>query len=139
MWARAIILTVGAALFLGGCMAVGRPMAPEVSAHDPKIPPQARAATGKLLTEFERAMDMVDELRFGEALVKLTEIEPLMTAVGDRQRAALCLFWRGFCEEKLSRPAQARARYGDVLAMYGDTVAADMARRRLAILNAPES
>jgi len=137
MWARASILTVGVAMFLGGCGGMLRqPGAPAVLARDTEVPSQDRAATGHLLAAFERAMDMIDELRFGEARVKLAEIEPLMTAVGDRQRAGLCVFWQGFCEEKLSRIVQAGARYRDVLELYPGTVAAELAHRRLAILDA---
>ncbi len=136
MWARAIILTVGVAMLLGGC---GVPQMAPLAGHarETHVPDQASSATGRLLAAFEDSMDMVDEARFDQALVKLTEIEPLMIAVGDHQRAGLCLYWRGFCEEKLSRPAQAEALYRDVLSMYPDTVASNAARQRLDILNAP--
>lgn len=138
MWARATVLTVGVALFLAGCGGVQH-FGPQVLANGTEGAPPPLTATGHLLAAFERAMDMVDELRFDEALVKLTELEPLIAGVGDRQRAALCLFWRGFCEEKLSRPAQAGARYRDVMEIYPDTVAAALAHRRLAILDAPDT
>lgn len=137
MSARTLLWTTvsaAAAIMLAGCGAMPPPAARtgDAQAHVAAAP----SATGELLDDYLHAMDMVDQARFAEALGELTEIEPLLAGVGDRPRAAAALFWRGFCEEKLTRPNQAAARYRAVLSVYSDTKAADLARHRLAALEA---
>ena len=133
MLARTLLWAM-AGIMLAGCGTMPLPAdRPEgVQAHAADTP----SVTGELLDDYIHAMDMIDEARFAEALTELTEIEPLLAGVGDRPRAASSLFWRGFCEEKLTRPNQAAARYRAVLDIYSDTKAADLARHRLAALNA---
>ncbi len=133
MSARTLLWTI-VAIMLAGCGAMPLPAdRTGDTRHHVEGAPQA---TGELLDDYIHAMDLVDQARFAEALAELTEIEPLLAGVGDRPRAASALFWRGFCEEKLSRPNQAAARYRGVLEVYSDTKAADLARHRLAALEA---
>ena len=130
------LLWMMVAITLAGCGAMG-PQLGRTGEDQPRaVTGDTPQASGELLDDYNHAMDLVDQARFAEALAELTQIEPLLAGVGDRPRAASALFWRGFCEEKLSRPNQAAARYRGVLDVYSDTKAADLARHRLAALQA---
>ena len=142
MWAKATILAAVGSAVLAGCGAAMMPAHTE--SRDESQQPTPAAATRAAASEaqrlsFEQAMGLVEELRFDEALAKLTELEPLVSGTGDGELPAACVFWRGFCQEKLAHPNQAALFYRRVLEMYPHTRVTEPARRRLAALDLPSS
>ena len=53
---------------------------------------------------------------------------------GDSERAAECLFWAGFCQERQGSATKAADTYRRVLSRYGQTRAAYQASLRLGLL-----
>lgn len=132
MWVKASILGAAGAALLCGCGMAG--MGPPSQARDKAESVSAGAAGEGLVAAFNEAMGLIDELRFDEALARLGELEPLVAGTADVELASKCLFWHGFCQEKLSRPAQAALSYRRVLELYPQSRVAEVARRRLAAL-----
>lgn len=129
MWVKASILVVAGAVLLAGCGAPGMALS-----TDKRV--ETMGVSIHLAEGFDGAIGLIDELRFGEALTRLTELEPLVAGTGDVELAAACLFWQGFCQEKLSRLAPAVQLYRRVLEAYPQTRVAGPARRRLTSLEA---
>jgi hypothetical protein len=137
----AAVLGVAAAL---GCSAVGyEPMmtrkdtgpeaaatAREPAATLPAAPAIPRARRVELL---EAAHDDIVENRYAAAVESLRSLADA-TAPDDPQGPEV-FFWLGFCEQELSRPAEARAAYGRVLRDWPNSRYASYARKRLAELN----
>ena len=141
MWARSGIfrgalagLAATGGLLLAGCSAGMHAHAGDARYDDVHGAAVRGEAAGELEAAFEQAMGLIDELRFARALAKLTQLEPTVAAAGRVELAAECVFWRGFCQEKLSRPAEAAALYRRVLEDYAETRVSAPARRRLASL-----
>jgi len=86
---------------------------------------------------FEEAMALVGELKYDKAAGRFAPLEDPFAASGRLERAAQCLFWEGYCNEKLGRLSRAAEMYRQVLDRYADTRAAATTRRRLAQLAAP--
>ena len=134
MWAKAarlILLTcaAGAALCAGaGCQAV-IPSTQESG--------QVRRARPEL-AEFNRAVEMVAELRYDDAARAFVAMIPRFEAAGDAEYAAEALFWAGYCNEKLDRPAVATEYYQRVLRQYPHARPADLAAARLRLVPPPE-
>jgi len=146
MWARwtilrAVLVALAAAAggLLAGCGAVAHMPAPTGDRENGRRPPARAVASDALTAAFDRAVALIDELHFAEALARLEQLEPVVVGTGDLELAAACMFWKGFCQEKLSRPAQAALSYRRVLESYPQTRVAEPARKRLESLNLPES
>lgn len=130
MWAKAtrlILLTCAAGASLGagaGCTA-GIP-----STHEMRLVRRARPE----LAEFNRAVEMVAELRYDDAARAFVAMIPRFEAAGDAEYAAEALFWAGYCNEKLDRPAVATEYYQRVLRQYPHARPADLAAARLRLV-----
>ena len=138
MWAKATILAAVGSAVLAGCSASELPAHTE-GRDDARQPAPATATQAgeseALRLAFEQAMGLIEELRFAEALTRLAALEPLVAGAGHLELPAACMFWKGFCQEKLARPHQAALCYRRVLDMYARTQVAEPARRRLAALD----
>ena len=130
MWAKAtrlILLTcaAGASLAAGaGCGGVAR------SAEQAPLLRRARPELG----EFNRAVEMVAELRYDDAARAFAAMIPRFEAVGDAEYAAEAIFWAGYCSEKLEMPAVATEYYQRVLRQYPRGRPADLAAARLKLV-----
>lgn len=137
----AALLAIAAML---GCSAAGyepmqaqREVRPEATATprqpaDPALTADAAIPRARRLEMLESAHDDIVENRYTAAVESLKTLADA-TAPDDPQGAEV-FFWLGFCEQELSRPAQARAAYGRVLRDWPDSRYAAYARKRLAEL-----
>lgn len=130
MWAKAtrlILLTCAAGASLaagGGCQA-------DMEARiDPRLVRRARPE----LAEFNRAVEMVAELRYDDAARAFAAMIPRFEAAGDAEYAAEAIFWAGYCNEKLDMPAIATEYYQRVLRQYPRGRPADLAAARLKLV-----
>ena len=139
MWARANILAgaLAVAVLLGGCAAVG------VSTYSASSSAEMRSLRkAPLMTidhadaEFHRAVALIGELRYQEAISTLAVQEGVAVSTNRIARAAECAFWHGYCREKLGDPRQAEDIYRALIDTYPRTPAAAQAARRLTALEA---
>jgi len=86
------------------------------------------------LAEFNRAVEMVAELRYDDAARAFVAMIPRFEAAGDAEYAAEAIFWAGYCSEKLDRPAVATEYYQRVLRQYPHARPADLAAARLRLV-----
>ena len=124
MWAKAnaaILAGLLAATGLAGCGAGAR-FAPALT---------TRAVPSRTQEQFAEALALLADLRYRAALAKLPALAEEFAAAGDLAKAGECLFWQGYCFEKLSEPAKARQAYQRVRLRYSETPAAAQAARRL--------
>ena len=125
MWAKAILPAVLGAVILGGCgaapggLSAGRTL-----------------SKNRAESEFDEAVALVGELKYQQALARFERLEPAFLTAGETAKAAECIFWRGYCLEKLSRNDQAAGAYRIVIEQYSAAPGARQAARRLAWLEA---
>jgi len=127
VWAKAtrlILLTCAAGASLAAGAGCGNVMQ---SMHEPRLVRRARPE----LAEFNRAVEMVAELRYDDAARAFVAMIPRFEAAGDAEYAAEAIFWAGYCNEKLDRPAVATEYYQRVLRQYPHARPADLAAARL--------
>ena len=139
MWARANILAgaLAAAVLLGGCA-----MARMTSDYNSRVAMAERRPAAPLMTidhadaEFHRAVALIGELHYQEAISTLAVQEGVSVSTNRIARAAECAFWHGYCREKLDDLRQAADIYRALIDAYPRTPAAAQATRRLAALKA---
>lgn len=79
---------------------------------------------------------LVGERRYAEAEIQFRRAVAWFEAEGDRDHAAECLFWIGFCQEKQGRAVEARGQYDKLIHDYPGTAAARQAAERMGRLPA---
>lgn len=77
------------------------------------------------------AVNMVAELRYDEAADEFARLGPRFDESNNRDRAAECGFWQGYCREKQGRTLRAGELYRRTVETYPQTRAAERAIERL--------
>ena len=130
MSARAIIIASAGLIALCGCAAMPERMDIRSVRQDTPRATGAEAA-------FEEAMALVSELKYDRAVGRFAPLESVFADQGSLDRAAECLVWEGYCNEKLGRAPQAAEMYRLTIDRYPNTRAAATARQRLEGIEAP--
>ncbi len=79
----------------------------------------------------DEAIGLALNFKYDVAVAKLEQLLPRFEAAGDEKRAALSMFWLGFCRKKQGRTAEARELFKRVMQKYPLQEAADMAQQHL--------
>jgi len=119
---------------LSGCaaMELGREATNKASRDKPAATRWGReTVTAADIAGFDEAKGLTMDLRYEEAVRRLSRLLPVFERAGDRRRAGEIKFWTGYCYEKLGRPDDAAAFYRAVIHGHGDGRAALHARARL--------
>ena len=98
---------------------------------------QDRAAlrySGQVLSDFDEALGLAYQLKYGEAEAKLSHLLGIFEAAKDVQRASKTIFWLGYCNEKQRRSGRAKEFYQRVVGEYPRSRAAHTAGQRLRLL-----
>ncbi|HAU37279.1 MAG TPA: hypothetical protein DCX07_06130 [Phycisphaerales bacterium] len=128
MWAdRTKTLWIVAAL-LAGCQAAPQLIVPP---GDGTTEPARAIGPGQAEADFDEAVAMTARGEYDAALSPFRRALAGYDAFGPAQRAAECLFWLGFCHEKLQRRTEAEAHYRQLLTHYAAYRAARLAEARL--------
>ena len=77
------------------------------------------------------AIELVADLKYKEAAVKLEPLMAVFAEAGSAAYAAESAFWLGYCREKLGDPNEARKLYDLVARKYPATPAARQAIARM--------
>lgn len=133
--ANLCILTVVA--LLGGC-ASEQPAPPEQHPRSTQIAMKRYDRIGERnIVAFNRAVQMASELRYKAAAGEFSRLLPILEQAGAVRWTAEATFWIGFCHEKQSRSADAKAFYSRCVQKYPDSPAASLASQRLDRLHPP--
>ncbi len=125
MRTNAVLILLCLAVLAGGCSAerfsfgVGRE-----GAETYRVDKKAEA-------DFDQAIELVTELKYKEAAVKLGPLMGVFAEAGSPARAAESVFWLAYCREKLGDPNEARKLYELVARKYPATPASRQAIARL--------
>ncbi|HOF18864.1 MAG TPA: hypothetical protein PK082_08130 [Phycisphaerae bacterium] len=129
MWAdRTTKLLLVATALLTGCQAAPQLLVPP---GDGSAEPARAVGPGQAEADFDEAVAMTARGEYEAALSPFRRALAGYDAFGPAQRAAECLFWLGFCHEKLQRRTEAEAHYRQLLAHYAAYRAARLAEARL--------
>jgi TolA-binding protein len=88
------------------------------------------------MPDFEEAVALVSSLRYNEAEPKFRKLSFWYESAGDKERAAECVFWIGFCLEKRGKTAEARLQYDKAMRQFSGTSAARLSAERVRRLTA---
>lgn len=121
-----------AALAAGpGCSQLGYRREPFMSGGQ-----EADKALAAAVSEFNRAVDMVDASQYAQAEGEFAENLPAFEELGSIGYASRSRFWLGYCKERQQRIEDARREYDKLIETYPSTRAAKLARDRLNHLSA---
>ena len=125
-------------LTTAGCGAIRSAPAPTADSQGMEYPESHSqfAKPNRAESEFNEAMALVAELRYGRATAKLLPLIARFEADGKPERAAEALFWVGYCYEKQGQEADAADVYNRVVRAYPQTSASHQASERLSLLTA---
>ena len=125
MRTNAVLLLLYLAVLAGGCSAERSSFG--VGRNGPKTYRVDKKAEG----DFDAAVELVTELKYKEAAVKLAPLMAAFAEARDKARAAEATFWLAYCREKLGDPNEARKLYELVARKYPATPASRQAIARL--------
>ena len=133
MWAKANLLAALAATAIGGCRALPH------EHRGARSSPATTRASRPSVAELSRAIALTSELQYRQALAEFARLETGFMAEGRPARAAECLFWRGYCREKLSETSEAARIYRRLIRRHAKTPASAQAARRLTWMTARQA
>ncbi|MFH1733020.1 MAG: tetratricopeptide repeat protein [Planctomycetota bacterium] len=125
MRTHAVLLLLCLAVLAGGCSAE------RFSFGVGRDGPKTYRVDKKAEAEFDHAVELVTDLKYEEAAVKLGPLMAVFAEAGSPAYAAESGFWLAYCREKLGDPNEARTLYDLVARKYPDTPASRQAIARL--------
>ncbi|MCE5326847.1 MAG: tetratricopeptide repeat protein [Planctomycetaceae bacterium] len=99
-------------------------------------PPMTSVKPAEAMATFHEGLALLAELHYAQAAVKFQSVVNPLDEAGDRKHASEAFFWLGYCCEKQGMIDKAKPLYQQLVKVYGDTPAADLARQHLADIGA---
>jgi len=122
---NAVLILLCLAVLAGGCSAERFSFG---AGRNGKPTPRVSEKTA---ADFDAAVELITELKYKDAAVKLEPLMAVFAEAGSAAYAAESAFWLGYCREKLGDPNEARRLYDLVARKYPDTPASRQAIARL--------
>ncbi|MCE5277361.1 MAG: tetratricopeptide repeat protein [Planctomycetaceae bacterium] len=134
------VIVVAAAMM--GCASMEMPKFPvmqmpwqkKAPSTQPAAPPVTSIKPTEAMATFHEGLSLLAELQYAQAALKFQAVVNPLDEAGDRKHASEAFFWLAFCCEKQGMIDKAKPLYQQLIKVYGDTPAADLARQHLADL-----